>query len=288
MRRYVRYEPFDIYCFETSQWEHPVHKHTYFEIIFIRSGKGKHFLNGNELTYKEGDVFLLGPEDYHSFDIEVSTSFCYIRFTENFISDNTTVKHKYWQQTIDSLLTSAYHSTGTIVKDEADKITLSHLLSALIYEYQNRHEGSYELIMDSIMKAMLSILARNIISQTTVNIKDIKTPQLIEGMLIYIRQNIHDPERLRMETLAEHFHYSQSYLSTFFKKQVGESLQQYILKYKLKLIENRLQNSHLTISEISHEFGFTDESHFNKVFRKYYGVAPGIFRKANGMLTTKP
>ena len=265
-----------------------MHKHTYFEVIFVRSGKGKHFLNSNELSYKEGDVFLLGPEDYHSFDIEEITSFCYIRFTENFIRDDSTAKHKYWQQTIDSLLTSSYHSTGSIVKDDADKITLGHLLSALIYEFQNRHEGSYELIMDSIMKAILSILARNIINQTSTDAKDIKMPQLIEGILIYIRQNIHDPEKLRMEILSDHFHYSQSYLSTFFKKQVGESLQQYILKYKLKLIESRLQNSHLTISEISHEFGFTDESHFNKVFRKYYGVAPGIFRKANGAIATRP
>lgn len=280
MRRYIRYEPFDIYCFEASEWQHPVHKHTYFEIIFIKSGNGKHFVNGNTLHYERGDVFLLGPEDYHSFNIHTTTEFVYIRFTESFINDSSTHKHKAWQQTINALLTTAYHSDGNILKSEEEKKMLDHLLAVLVHEYQNRHEGSsYEMIVDGIMKAMVSILARNIISQAKSEAASSKTPQLIESMLIYIRQNIHQPEQLRMEILAERFHYSPSYLSAFFKKQVGEPLQQYILKFRLKLVENRLINSSMTISEICHEFGFTDESHLNKVFRKYYGKAPGVFRK---------
>ena len=68
------------------------------------------------------------------------------------------------------------------------------------------------------------------------------------------------------------------YLSVYFKKQTGESLQGYILKYKLKLIENRLLFSDLSISQITDEFGFTDASHLNKLFKKYYGMGPQAYR----------
>ena len=48
---------------------------------------------------------------------------------------------------------------------------------------------------------------------------------------------------------------------------------------KTKLIEHRLQFSEKRINEIAYEFGFTDESHFNKFFRKQKGYSPSEFRK---------
>ena len=56
-------------------------------------------------------------------------------------------------------------------------------------------------------------------------------------------------------------------------------MQQYISNYKTKLIEHRLQFSDKRINEIAYEFGFTDESHFNKFFKKQRGNSPSEFRK---------
>jgi AraC family L-rhamnose operon regulatory protein RhaS len=281
MKRYIQYEPFNIYCFEAAEWQHPVHKHNYSEIIFIRRGNGKHSINHNTFAYAPGDVFLLGPEDYHYFEIETITQFCYIRFTEVFIKDNTSTKHETWQRTIEFLLNTPYQSRGSIVKLEEEKGLLNHLLAVLMHEYDHRQVGSYEVIMDSMMKSILSILARNMIKQAFAEGAVPVSSKPIENMLIYIRQNIYAPEKLRIDHLAENFNYSPSYLSVFFKRQVGESLQQHILKYKLKLIENRLRHSTMSISQISHEFGFSDESHLCKLFRKYYGITPGDFRSKN-------
>jgi AraC family L-rhamnose operon regulatory protein RhaS len=279
MRRYVRYDPFDIYCFEASEWIHPTHNHTYFEIIFIREGNGWHILNDNTLPYRKGDIFLLGPEDYHHFNIETPTTFAFIRFTESFFKEPGITKHKNWQQVIDALFTSEYKSNGSIVKHEEEKRVLDNLLTVLIYEYQNRQSEAYEVIIESLMRALSSILIRNLIQQTTPEDRKLHTAILIEKLLIYIRQNISRPDMLKMERLSEEFNYSPTYLSTYFKRQVGDSLQHYILKYKLSLVANALQNSNKTISSISFEYGFTDESHLSKIFRKYYGRSPGNFRK---------
>ncbi len=279
MKRYIQYEPFNIYLFDTSVWEHPVHKHSYFEIIFIRSGRGLHVINDNTVLYTAGDVFLLGPEDYHYFDIQEHTTFCYIRFTEVYIKDQDVQKVPDWMRTIEFILNSPYQCEGTIVTDAEEKEHLDLLLSVLLYEYNNREESSYELIMHSIMKGMLGILARNMVRQKLIDKKKTKSSRLIEDIMLYISQHIYEPDALRMERLVEKFNFSHSYLSIFFKKQTGEPLQQYILKYKLKMIESRLQSGDRSISETAYEFGFTDGSHLNKLFKKYYGVAPGAFRK---------
>jgi AraC-like DNA-binding protein len=36
----------------------------------------------------------------------------------------------------------------------------------------------------------------------------------------------------------------------------------------------------MRMSEIVDELGFTDESHLNRVFKKYRGLSPSAFRKA--------
>lgn len=278
MRRYLQYEPFNIYLFEAHEWQHPVHTHSYFEIIFIRSGRGKHSINGNTFAYEAGDVFLLGPEDYHYFEIQEHTAFCYIRFTEVFIKDQGQQKSSGWSRAIEFMLSTPYQAAGSIVTAKEEQAILEHLLMVLLHEYQHREEGSYELVMNGIMKAILGILARNLLRSQTTGLPETKKPQLIQDILLFIRRNILLPDLLRIEQLSAEFNFSPGYLSVYFKKQTGESLQQYILKYKLKLIENRLLFSDLSISQITHEFGFTDASHLNKLFKKYYGVGPQAFR----------
>ena len=40
-------------------------------------------------------------------------------------------------------------------------------------------------------------------------------------------------------------------------------MQQYILNYKMKMVESRLLHTDMRINEIVEELGFTDESHLN-------------------------
>jgi AraC-like DNA-binding protein len=65
----------------------------------------------------------------------------------------------------------------------------------------------------------------------------------------------------------------------YFKKMTGESLQHYIMLYKMRLVENKLRFSNLSLSQIADELGFSDESHLSKQFKKYSGHSPNEFRK---------
>jgi AraC-like DNA-binding protein len=85
---------------------------------------------------------------------------------------------------------------------------------------------------------------------------------------------------LKAEVLAKHFGISSNYISEYFKAQIGQSLQEYIIDYKLKLIETRLKFTDMQINEIVHELGFSDASHLNRIFKKYKGISPSEYKKS--------
>ncbi|MGR3809715.1 helix-turn-helix domain-containing protein [Jiulongibacter sp. NS-SX5] len=279
IRRYVLHTPFNIYHFEESVWQHPVHNHTYFEIIFILKGKGIHHLNGNSFTYQEGDIFLLGPEDFHSFDIQSLTEFCFIRFNESF-GKARGLGDKPGLEVLENLLKVSSQNPGSIVQNQQERVKLFELLAVLEKEYENSSSPYYEIIRDSLMRSIMYVLARNLRLIDEVGYTPTQNDTL-EALLMYIKKNIYFPNRLSIEHLAEVFNMAPTYISIFFKKHTGESIKQFITKYKLKLIETRLIYSPLTLSEIAYEFGFTDESHLSKQFKKYSGFSPSEFRKKN-------
>ncbi|MGC3943279.1 MAG: AraC family transcriptional regulator [Chryseolinea sp.] len=276
MKRYLLHTPFNIYHFTASEWAHPVHNHTYFEIIFILKGKGNHHINGNVFKYQSGDVFLLGPEDFHHFDIHAATEFCFIRFNETFYKHQSQQHDSATQKRLKALLYTSSQSRGSIVQDKKEKKTLHVLLSVLEQEYINHQSQYFEAIRDSLMQSIMTILARNLTTQNSP--KPIQKDSA-EAILMYVKEHIYDPAALSIEHLADVFHYAPEYISIFFKRHTGQSLKQYIISQKIKLIETRLLYSQVPMSAIADEFGYTDESHLCRQFRKYTGYTPSAFRK---------
>lgn len=277
MKRYILHTPFNIYHFETDKWPHPVHNHTYFEIIFIIRGQGKHNLNGNTFDYTSGDVYLLGPDDFHNFDVEALTEFCFIRFNESFNQSHLDETGKRWKQIMKTLLLTSSKGRGSVVRHKQEKQKLFNLLAVLEEEYENSKSTYFEMMRDSLMESMMTILIRNLSGlDATKPLSPFK--DTIENILLFIKQNIFNPSKLTIDSLAEEFNLSPAYISIFFKNHIGESLKQYITKYKIKLIEVRLLYSEIPLSEIAHEFSFTDESHMCKQFKKYTGSTPKKFR----------
>jgi AraC-like DNA-binding protein/mannose-6-phosphate isomerase-like protein (cupin superfamily) len=282
MKRFNQYEAFNISHFELNVWPYPLHNHNHFEIIYIHRGMGLHTINEFQFSYQEGDVFLLGPQDSHTFQISTPTLFTYIRFTEFFFGGNQEeVSVKNLKQSVDYLFHIPYQSFGSLIKEGEEKKKVENLITVLLEEYAHRRKIFAENIIHYLIRSIIGILARNISTQAFLSQQAGYMPsQTLEDILVYVRQNIYYPEKLRMEHMAAHMGYSPNYISIFFKRQTGEALQQYILRYKLKLVETRLRYSTWSISQIAFELGFTDESHLSKQFKKYYRLSPGEFRRS--------
>jgi two-component system, response regulator YesN len=86
--------------------------------------------------------------------------------------------------------------------------------------------------------------------------------------------------KLTVQELADEFGYSRSYFSFKFKKESQMLVSEYILN-EILLRANVLINKEdsMPISKISKKLGFNNYAYFRKLFKKKYGITPGIFKK---------
>ncbi|WP_264535422.1 AraC family transcriptional regulator [Flavobacterium sp. N1736] len=271
------YLPFEVDVRELEQFPKTTRKNNFFELIYVVSGTGIQIINNNQFHYQAGNLFLVTPQDIHSFEVLTPTKFFFLRFNEYYIKTNPQNGMQETVQRMEYILQNASHRPGCILKNQVDKPLIASLIESIINEQTNQ-QIYHQKITEQIVNAIITIVARNIALKLPKNIKE-STGETVLEILHYIQENIYNPKQLKANLISEHFNISLNYLGKYFKKQTGETLHDYIANYKLRLIEARLLNSDMRINEIADELHFSDESHLNKVFRKHKGMNPSEFRK---------
>lgn len=89
----------------------------------------------------------------------------------------------------------------------------------------------------------------------------------------------HIEEKITLQLLGDHFNMSAFYFSKVFTNYFTMSPMQYVLTQKIQFSKHLLEEDTLSIQEIAHSLGFSDQSHFTKTFKKNMGVSPFSYRK---------
>ncbi|RFN58443.1 AraC family transcriptional regulator [Marixanthomonas ophiurae] len=273
------YKPFEVQELKLSEWKQRPVKNNFFELVLIKEGEGTQCINYNFHPYKENSIFLLPPLKCHSFDIDSPTNFVFLKFTDSFFknSNRISVDRSEWFSEAAYILSNYNQLPGDVIKSDIDRQHLTRLVAMILQESRNYGEESISLV-SSLMTSVLEILIRNIKKGSHYEVVENSSDDRATKMLTYINENINKPDLLKVEHLAEEFLMSPTYVSEFFRKQVGVSLREYIIKAKLKLVEIRLLNSDYTLTEIADELGFTDVSHLSKTFKRYVGISVRDFK----------
>lgn len=100
----------------------------------------------------------------------------------------------------------------------------------------------------------------------------------VQRAIIYIDSNL--SEELSVKKLAQVQNMNASYLSTLFKKEVGQTITEYISQSRIKTAIQLLTTTKLQIQAIAQHCGITDVNYFSKVFKKYTTKTPKEYRKS--------
>lgn len=267
------YRPFELQFLEVSEYEAKERKNTFFEMVFVLEGKGVQIINDHRLPYSSDKLFLIFPQDTHSFEVIEKTKFFFIRFHDSYLK----TQNSDWIQKLEFIFHNHNHLPGCVLKTVTDKPLLRAMVEALIREEDSNFPQQQE-VTKQILNTIITLAARNIslISPLALNQSNAE-PSL--DLLNYVHHNIYQPEELKATKMALKFNVSPTYISEYFKTKTGQSIQQYTIAYKVKLIETRLKFTNMQINEIVYEFGFSDASHLNRLFKKYTGLNPSEYKK---------
>lgn len=92
----------------------------------------------------------------------------------------------------------------------------------------------------------------------------------------YIRSRIY--EKPTVESIAEAMHFSRSYISHKFRDETGMSIHSYIQQEKVEEAKLLLK-THVPLSDIAANLGFSSQSHFTEAFKRSTGLTPNQYRK---------
>lgn len=257
MKRYQQFQPLVISRFESTEWTHPRHRHNHYELIFIERGSGIHSINRNEVNYQPGDIFLIGPEDEHSFEIAALTGFVFIKFTDaNLYAETSGLpQSRHLEYLIRSRET---HLLGFKLSQD-DQLTAERIV-AVVTSLSGDMFGNQQLIWLQVL-ALAELLQRNMpeVKATANRSRD------MQAFFCYLHKHIYFPDKLTATVLAAQFNTTPAYIGPYFKRNAGMTLRKYIGDYRRILIRQRLASGNYSLKQIAAEFCLTDESHVSKL-----------------------
>ncbi len=172
-------------------------------------------------------------------------------------------------------------------------VTLVELLSACV-EYGNENPiclidkitNSFSALFNEIIfstdtsvlfKKVEDILKQLIQKVQKFNRENISS--IVQKVLCIIHENYWDDE-LTIERIAQKMFVSYGYLCFLFKKDMNQTINDYITNYRMEQARKFLIKGEITVSDVSARVGITNPNYFAKIFKRKFNILPSDFLKA--------
>jgi hypothetical protein len=91
----------------------------------------------------------------------------------------------------------------------------------------------------------------------------------------------HYMKEIKLRDLALVAHISSTYYSIKFKKDMGITFKEYLINFRMNKARELLKDEDRSCKEVGMAVGYMDYVQFSKIFKKYVGTSPEIYRKQN-------
>ena len=107
------------------------------------------------------------------------------------------------------------------------------------------------------------------------NIREGREERIVD-IMNYLKNHYKD---VTLDELADNFNLSKPYLSKYIKENAGITFQEAVKQARMKKARAMLKESNKTVESIAASVGYENVEHFNRLFKKSYGMTPVQFRR---------
>jgi AraC-like DNA-binding protein/quercetin dioxygenase-like cupin family protein len=260
------------------------HTHEFWEVVYVRRGRGEHRVGERRFAMATGDVYVIRPGERHSYGPRTG--------------ETTRIVNVLWMP---ALLDGMPAEPGGAIFTEPDRSPLLRLrgreslrVESLLDEMR-REQGApqehHEAVLRHLFCALMLLLsrARPHAESETDEASERGTRgeaawrderALIERAVEWVETN--HRRTVRVEQVASHVALSPSRLSHLFKAHTGRGVIEYLHAYRVARAGHLLCSTQSSSQEIAREVGFGDARFFRRVFARHTGCAPTHFRRHFG------
>lgn len=263
-----------ISSYETGSF--PWHWHNEIELTLVLSGEMEYRVNDNSYLLKKGEGLFCNANALHTGAMHGKADCDYISLTFHprflYGYEGSVIRTKYVEGIVNSAALSSIQLTGESVWQ---KETLHSLYT--VYELLLKKPELYEIEVQRLLLGFWIGLFKNYGEE--VRRAPAEEPEKIERLRTLLSfLHGHYAEKLTLEKIARQVNLCQSECCRFFKKQMGLSLFDYLLDYRVGRSMDLLKTGH-TVAEAAEQCGFSSPAYFAKVFHARTGRSPSAYRK---------
>lgn len=276
------------------------------EYILYVMTKGTLYLkeNGKNYELKEGDVILLDPDFVHQGNQASNCEYYYVHFRHPQIRRKRE-DAAFWQRCLRYRSESLQEDNGSWrcyrdswlqfpkvvnLQKGSRYLKIVGLLENSMEHNTNQLENYKVSCSCRIMEALVEI-AREAVSRNTIAQMPGVPASYRKVHLLLNYLNVHYREPVNSKIIEEMFSCNFDYLNRIFKKTIGRTIFVYLNEMRIHHARELLNTTSMKISAVGYRVGFSDESYFSKVFKKYTGMSPAQYEKfmtQGDMEQTKP
>ncbi|WP_338769568.1 AraC family transcriptional regulator [Bernardetia sp. ABR2-2B] len=246
---------FEILSIHNQKKDFPKHFHETFCISLIEQGVEVIDINDSILYSEKGSISVTNPYEVHANPLlnkDIPISFTTLYVSQDIV--NHCLKEKN-------------------VKFENSQLFQPSLIP-LFYEIKNSLDSNNSnLIQKNLgnlfnsLKKLSDIDNRNITTNDSIKWKEI---------VLFIENNLE--EKLSVDGLAYFMNMEKFGFARQFRSKFGMSPINYVLMKKVFAAKKQI-NYHSELTAFAYQFGFADQAHFSKTFKRFIGIAPNEYRK---------
>ncbi len=164
--------------------------------------------------------------------------------------------------------------TKSLARIKRDEI-FSRFIDSILFYFENPELVSEEILVLKVKELLLLLANTRDAPQVHSILANLFQPQTVQFKDV-IHANIFN--EIPMEELALLTNLSLSSFKREFKRVFNDSPANYIRTKRLEKAAELLKRSDEQVSAIAYDSGFNDLSHFSKLFKRKYGMAPSDWR----------
>lgn len=256
----------------------PWHWHRDLEFMFVVRGNVTGYFGGEQVSLRQGDGFFVNTGNFHSIELDNCDS-CQVR---SFVFDpvllsggtDTVFAEKYVKPII---TVSAFPGAGLYDREPVQHEILEHVKLAH-YACESEEDAFEYDVRYHLSKALYYVYKENeqlLSEKSGIIVHSHRT----RAMLDYIHK--HYDETITLADLAQEINVCEREVQRYFRKDLNTSPISYIQQYRIHIASKMLIDSEQPITEIGLMCGFSNSSHFCRIFREHMGSSPQSFRKKN-------